>query len=981
MNLSEYAQALKIHRDFGQAFVDHRYTPPVDPAFGELPDLDPPLRDLLTGQGIQRLYTHQVAALSALRQGRNVLVSTPTASGKSLIYILAVLEEIALHPTATALCLFPLKALAQDQRKTLGPWISEFGRHGLTAEIYDGDTSPYHRKRIRGANPGILITNPDMLHRGLLAYPEHWERFLGSLAYVVLDEVHAYRGIFGSHVNQVLRRLRRVCRHLGSDPRFILLSATVSNPKEFGEKLVEVPVEVIDLEGAPRAGQHFLCFNPPESGNFFAAKLFKECVTRGLRTIVFTQSRKITELIHLWISKLAPAFRERISSYRAGFLPEERREIERRLASGDLMGVVSTSALEMGIDIGSLDVCLLVGYPGTIMNTWQRGGRVGRSGRESMILLLAKPDALDQYFMRHPEELFSRSYEAAVLDPHNPTVVRAHLPCAAREIPLSLEDAAFWPEDLPGHLETLEQEGRLYRTAEGEPLWFCGRKSPHLEVDLRASGETFTIFEEGNSRVIGTVDGIKAFKECHAGAVYLHRARQYLVDRLDLEKRNIFAHSSDLRYFTRPRAEKETEILRISRSRPRRQFVVREGTLKVTETIVAYEKRGVHGQELLGVFPLELPPQRFETVGFWVEIAPRIRAFVEKKGLHFMGGIHAIEHAAIGIFPLFALCDRNDIGGISYPHHPQVGSSAVFLYDGVAGGVGLASRGFEVIVELLERALDVVGSCPCEEGCPSCIHSPKCGSGNKPLDKAAAILLLEALLGHIPLSAMEEAEDRERPGTRTPQETQAPAQAPEPRPRIVYVDLETQKLAEDVGGWQNIHLMGVSVGVVYDGLEERFQTFFEEEVASLVATLERADLVVGFNIKSFDYRVLRAYTSARLEDLPTFDILEDIHKRLGFRLTLDHLAEETLNRNKTADGIQAVSWFREGRMEELAAYCREDVALTRDLFLHGVREGHLVYRDKRTGSRLRLLVDWRPEDWVAPGKAPMPAGLHMAGRG
>jgi DEAD/DEAH box helicase domain-containing protein len=340
-----------------------------------------------------------VEAFEHLQNGRHVMVATPTASGKSLIFNLAVLQEFLRSPESRALYLFPLKALEQDQLKNLRNWLQGIEKVPVTAAIYDGDTSPYRRKQIRSRPPNILFTNPDMLHRGILAYHQSWEKLLSRLAFVILDEVHTYRGIFGSHVTQILRRLRRIGRHYGSRPRFILLSATVSNPEEFAGSLVEDEVEIVRSQGTPKAGQHFVFINPEAGANFSAARLFVECIREGYRTIAFTQSRKVTELMHIWIAQLAPNLQKKISSYRAGFLPAERRQIERRLADGDLLGVISTSALEMGIDIGYLDICLLVGYPGTIINTWQRGGRVGRSGRESLVILLAKPDALDQYFM------------------------------------------------------------------------------------------------------------------------------------------------------------------------------------------------------------------------------------------------------------------------------------------------------------------------------------------------------------------------------------------------------------------------------------------------------------------------------------------------------------------------------------------------------------------------------------------------------
>jgi DEAD/DEAH box helicase domain-containing protein len=962
VKLSDYVNTIKKDFEFGPATVHYRYLPPVEPAYGETPSLPSPVLGGLSRLGIQRLFKHQADAIRNVSEGKNVLVATPTASGKSLIYNLSVLAALLKNRSAKALYVFPLKALEQDQLKSLSGLIGGIEEINVSAKIYDGDTSSYRRKEIRTKVPEILVTNPDMLHSGILAYHQSWEKLFENLSFVVLDEVHTYRGIFGSHMNQVIRRLKRLCKLYGSKPQFILLSATVSNPHSFGLSLIEENIEVIDASGAPRSGQHFLFLNPVASPNFSAAKLFIHCIQSGFRTIAFTQSRKMTELIHLWVSRLTPRLRGKISSYRAGFMPEERREIERRLASGDLLGVVSTSALEMGIDIGYLDICVLVGYPGTIINTWQRGGRVGRSGRESMIILVAKPDALDQYFMKHPGDFFERPYEAAILDPHNPYVVEAHLPCAAAETPITMDDAHYWVEDLPEHLEKLELQGALMRTADGTPTWFSARRNPQQTVNIRSIGESYTIFEADTGQAVGTVDGIRAFKECHPGAVYLHRARQYLVDQLLLEKKDIIARQSDLQYFTRALSEKETDIIEVTRSRPKGQFLVREGKVKVTERMTGYEKRALPGQELLGVYPLDLPPQVFETMSFWIEIDDPIYKLVEKKGLHFMGGIHAIEHAAIGIFPLFALCDRNDIGGISYTHHPQIGKSAIFIYDGYPGGVGLAQHGFEVILELLEKTLDLLVTCECEEGCPSCIHSPKCGSGNRPLDKKAAMMILEFLLGRISLCDLSSEGIRPEPGP-TPEFT-GKHEDLRKEPRIVFMDLETQKSAQEVGGWQNCHLMRVSVAVLYDSLGKCFRTFREDEMDSFLAHLQKADLIVGFNIKRFDYEVLRAYTGNDLKKFATFDILEDVYQRLGFRLGLDHLAAETLKRNKSADGLQALEWFKKGEIEKLTDYCRQDVEITRDLFEYGLKNGHLIYRTKQDDQRLMLRVDWNLEDML-----------------
>jgi DEAD/DEAH box helicase domain-containing protein len=958
LEITDFIETLRADRDFGESVVHHRRLPAETGSYTEAPSPEPDLMPALERLGVHRLYHHQAEALERIRAGRHVLVSTPTASGKSLIYNLAVLEALRGNPQSRALYLFPLKALENDQLKTLETLRDAVGDASVTAAVYDGDTSAYRRKQIRSQIPSILLTNPDMLHQGILPHHDAWQGLFENLAFVVLDEVHTYRGIFGSHMNQVLRRLKRLCALYGSSPRFILLSATVANPGAFGGSLIQDPVDVVDAGGSPRSDRHFLFLNPHAGTNHLAARLFVRSLEAGFRTIAFTQARKVTELMHIWASRIAPRFRNRISSYRAGFMPRERREIERKLAEGTILGVISTSALELGIDIGHLDVCILVGYPGTVINTWQRGGRVGRSGKASLVVLVAKPDALDQYFMRHPDNLFERGFESAVLDPDNPYVAGAHLTCAAAEQPITAADAATWPEGLRERLHALEEAGELTRSVDDPPTWYAVPKRPHLGVNIRSVGETYTIFDAGSGAAIGTVDEGRAFKECHPGAVYLHRGENYLVERLDLKKRDVIARRGDLGYFTRIRSDKETEILRVHRSRPAGSFVVREGTLKVTEQITGYEKRALPGQDLLGVHPLDLPSRSFETVGFWIEIEPLIRRMVERRGLHFMGGIHAIEHGAIGIFPLFALCDRNDIGGICYPHHPDLDKGAVFIYDGYPGGVGLAQRGFEIAGDLLERTLEHVSGCDCEEGCPSCIHSPKCGNGNKPLDKAAAVFLLEVLLGRVPLEAEGGAEEEDA----VPEVVPEPGLPPEPEePRVVFMDLETQKLAGEVGGWRNTHLMRVSVAVAYDSRTGTFHSFTEDRVEDLVALLAGADLVVGFNVKRFDYGVLSAYSALDLSTLNTFDILQDVHRRLGHRLGLDHLAKETLNRGKTADGLQAVDWFRTGDMERLTAYCREDVAVTRDLFRFGLENGHLVYRRKKENRRVRLLVDWKLE--------------------
>jgi DEAD/DEAH box helicase domain-containing protein len=955
-SMKSFVETLKRSSIFGPAVVHHEYIPPREPDFDEPAGGFPePIRRMLSGLAITHLYRHQARAVEFIRQGKSVMVATPTASGKTMIYSLPVLEAMLQDPSVTALYLFPLKALEQDQWRALKEmcaWLEP--EYEVASAIYDGDTTPYARKKIKYTPPNIVISNPDMLHMGILSFHQGWEKFLRRLRFVIIDEVHTYRGIFGSHVAQVIKRLHRMCRFYGSDPIYLLSSATVANPLEFSAKLTDRIPELICESGAPAAGRHFLFMNPDSSAAVLSARLFYRCLSQGFKTIAFTQSRRMTELMHMWVSQMAPEFKNRLSSYRAGFLPEERRTIERDMSSGRLLGVISTSALEMGIDIGGLDVCILVGYPGTMITTWQRGGRVGRSEQESLIVLVAQPDALDQYFMRHPERFFARGFESAVVDPNNRDVLKAHIPCAAAEEPIVADDPFYSQQKYPLPFQELEQTGRLLRSADMH-VWFCPTKRPHREVNIRSVGESYAILKSGTKSVIGTVDGFRVFTECHQGAIYLHKATQYVVDRLDLEKRNVSVTPVQVSYYTRPMREKETEILSIQRSRPTGNFLVKQGYLRVTEHVTGFEKRRVHGQELISTHVLDLPDQVFETVGIWIEIEDVIRNMIAGQGLHFMGGIHALEHAAIAMFPLLTLCDRNDVGGISYPFHPQIGKSAVFIYDGYPGGVGLSEKGFDVIDELLERTWELVLSCDCADGCPSCIHSPKCGSGNKPLDKAACRLALELLLGK---ELLEVAEERQHVGQAAHIIKPEPHDIPAVTAKVAILDLETQRSAQEVGGWHNSHLMRVAVAVLYGLDEGRFYTFFENDVRTLLTQLKSYDLVVGFNIRKFDYSVLQAYAlPGELKKIPTFDICEYVNKKLGYRLSLNHLAQKTLHINKTADGLQSLVWFKAGEMDKVADYCKSDVEITRDLFLHGLERGYLLF-ENRDGTLLRLVTSW-----------------------
>lgn len=966
--IEEYILKIIRSREIGPEVAHREDIPPRPPIWSDLPaGINPELAAGLGGQGVSRLYLHQAESISRSLAGEDVVVVTPTASGKTLCYNLPVINHCAADPGSRALYLFPIKALEQDQ---LGAFRELCGSAGLAgrveAEIYDGDTPDHRRRKIRNDPPSVIITNPDMLHVSMLAYHEKWEKFFSTLKYLVLDEVHTYRGVFGSHVANVLRRLFRVAAFYGSRPQVIACSGTIANPGELVSTLLNRPVAVVDKSGAPQAGQHFLFINPRRlSASTVASRLLREAVKKDLATIVFTKARKTTELIYTWTIQADPKLRPVISAYRAGYLPEERREIEHRLFSGEMKGVVSTSALEMGIDIGVLDLCVLVGYPGAITTTWQRGGRVGRQDRESLIVLIAGEDALDQYFMKHPRVFFESGFEPAVVDPGNRPIQTSHLECAAAEMPLFRDDPWFPFDEIEESLRELEQEGRVLRSV-GDDSWQACRRYPQREVSIRGMGEGNTIFEEPpkklppgkKPRVIGSLDGNRVYTEGHPGAIYLHRASQYQVTRLDLERKNLFARPVQVNYYTMPRREKETGILSTRRSKPVMNFVARLGELRVTERVIGYEKRRISSGERLSMHELDLPPYSFDTIGFWIEIDDFIPRAVGRRRLNFMGGIHAVEHAAIALFPLFALCERDDVGGISIPLHEEVGKAAIFIYDGYPGGVGLCERSFERIEELLDRTLSLLLECDCEDGCPACIHSPKCGSGNVPLDKQAAVMVLSMLLGKpeakewIELGSAgagdEDDFDEEEEEEEEPQADQ---------PRVMVVDIETRRGADEVGGWGNSHLMGLAVAVVWDSRTCEMRSFFEDQAGDLLRLLGEADLVVGFNTIRFDYKVLSAYDDGTLAGLPSFDILQDVKRRLGYRLSLAHLAEHTLGAAKSADGLQSLEWVRQGRLDLVEEYCKKDVEITRDLFYHGLEKGWLRFQQKG-GKLMELGLDW-----------------------
>ena len=947
---------------------------PTSPDFNDTQDhVHGEITKALSMRGIHELYSHQIEALDLIRQGKDVVVATPTASGKSLIYNIPVIENHFYEPEARALYLFPLKALSQDQQRTLTDLYSHLGEVSKEGDqpfcaVYDGDTKPSRRTRLRKNPPPVIITNPDMVHLSLLPYHDSWSDLFRKLKYVIIDEIHTYRGLFGSHMAWVLRRLIRLARYYGADPQFIMLSATVGNPERLGSRLIGREVAVIDRSGAPTGRKNMLLLNPWDSGAHATAQLLEAAVKRGLRTIVYTKSRRMTELITMWTRPRIGELANRVSSYRAGFLPEDRRAIERGLASGDLLGVISTSALELGIDIGDLDLCILVGYPGSIMATWQRSGRVGRRATESAVILVAGEDALDQYFMRNPDDFFQRVPEHAPLNPLNSKISRQHLHCAAAELPL-LKDEQLITEssEVANEVEVLAEQSVLHQDADGS-RWYARRKRPQKLVGLRGGGVQLSIIDQTSGEVIGEIDSSRALKEAHPGAVYLHHSRTLLVSRLDIDAREVVVAEFRANYHTRAHVHKETEILETLKSRQVYGCNVSWGRLKVIEQVTGFSKVNNFTQKVASTTPLELPEQIIETEGMWLDLSDDQRTYLEDRKMHFMGGIHAIEHGMIAMFPLLILCDRNDIGGISCPHHHQTNGSSIFIYDGYGGGAGLTEEAFRLSERLLDQTLATIRSCGCENGCPSCVHSPKCGSGNRPIDKDASRTLLQLITDSSLQSATANAGGKHE----LPVDNQDSSVSQDqcrgldclPDHYCVF-DLETKRSAQEVGGWSRAGEMGLSVGVVYDSRLDGFVAYLEDEVEQMIEHLFDCQLVIGFNNRRFDYRVLSGYTDRDLYQLPTLDLLEEINNRLGYRLSLDRLAEETLGMKKSGNGLLALKWYKEGELGKVTEYCREDVNLTRNLFLFAVESSYLLFRNKAGKSvRVPLHLDRRIDEIV-----------------
>ena len=768
--LASWLRALAQHPDHRGA-LSHWETLPSRPArHGELSlPLPEALRIALESQGIERLYTHQVHAIEAQRAGRDTVIVTGTASGKSLGYHLPVLETLLAERDATALYLFPTKALAQDQLKGLTRLAAGHPdvMKAMVAGVYDGDTQATTRRRLRDEG-NVLLSNPDMLHQGILPGHARWGRFFSRLRHVVVDEIHAYRGIFGSHVANVLRRLERVAEHHGSRFRYVLCSATIRNPGELARALTGRDVTVVDDDGSPRGTKHFVFWNPPyvdaarverRSSNGEGCTLFAGLIEQGAQTLAFTKSRVAAELVYRYaaerLAHVEPGLDQRIKPYRGGYLPEERRAIERSLFAGELRGVVSTNALELGVDIGGLDAVVMIGAPPTLASAWQQAGRAGRKGRPSVAVLVAYNETVDQYLMHHPEFFFGRSPEAACVDPQNPYILAQQLACAAHELPLAPADTARFGAQTEAVLEALEESGET-RRIDGRTYW-ASAEFPAAKVNLRQiSGDTYTIMNvKAANAVIGNVDAISALELLYPEAIYLHEGETFYVRELDLQQKVAFVEPREVDYYTQPVLDTRIQIRAETRAREWRGEAVKLGDLTYSWQTLAMKKIKFHSRDAIGYHPLELPRLTLETNGFWFAPGPEAWSAVARAGFNPVEGLSGVRNLFMKLLALLSMCDPFDLGGKI--DSSQLGKPGLFMFDRYPGGLGFCEQGWSRLDELAESALEHLQACACDGGCPACVglpvlrvaqqQDPDLGRGHDMPGKEAARLLLRHWLG------------------------------------------------------------------------------------------------------------------------------------------------------------------------------------------------------------------------------------------
>jgi DEAD/DEAH box helicase domain-containing protein len=746
----DFLRSLKGMSSYKKQIVHLEEIPPREASFGKLEKpLPENIQNFLVKRQI-RLYFHQAEAINKVRQGKNVVIVTPTASGKTLAFNIPVLEALTKDKNATALYLYPTKALTNDQLKVLREMEKETELEAYP-NVYDGDTPAHQRASIR-ENSKIILSNPYGLHQ-YLPWHYKWRTFLQNLKFVIIDEAHVYRGVFGSNVAMLLRRLMRICNYYYADPRIILSSATIANPEEHAKRLTGKDFEIISADGSPRGKKLFAFWNPPfidytqttrRSTHQETKDLLTLNIVNNLQTLCFTTSRQMAELITRWtkeeLLKKSPKLANSVTAYRAGYLPQERRDIENRLKNKDLIGVVSTNALELGIDIGSLDSVIISGYPGTVISTWQQAGRAGRSNSDSLVTMVAFQNPLDQYFMKHPQDFFGRPHEQAIIDLHNQYISLGHIMCASSELPVTEKDKEYFPQLFEESIKALEEQNLVRKTSRG---WvYSGTARPVEIVNLESiSDKTVTVTCNGN--ILETLALTKAYEEVHEGAILLHQGETYISEELNLSNLTAKVKREDVNYHTETKKTVDVSIKKTYEQKPH-GVTVGIGELAITEIYREYVVKTY--DSIVDRKPLSLPPLSFSTVGMWFIIPEEIRQEIESKELDFDGGLHAVEHAMIAMSPIFAMCDRWDIGGLSTPLHPDTGKPTIFIYDGFEGGIGISEALYAKIAELWEKTLQLIDNCECKEGCPSCIYSPKCGNENEPLDKKAASIILKRLV-------------------------------------------------------------------------------------------------------------------------------------------------------------------------------------------------------------------------------------------
>jgi DEAD/DEAH box helicase domain-containing protein len=709
------------------------------------------IKNYLYNKNIE-LYKHQCEAIDLLRKGDNVIITTPTASGKTLSFNIPIFEKLTNNKDATAIYIYPTKALTNDQLISIKE-LEKYCGMNLNPAVYDGDTNKAEKRKIRKTSR-IITTNPYELHN-VLPWHHQWEKFLSNLEYVVIDEAHQYRGVFGSNVAFLIRRFLRICNFYGSNPQFVLSSATLANPIEFSQKLIGEKFSLISNDSSPKGKKHFIFYNPYFDGvgktsiHIESQNLFQLFILNKLQTLCFTTSRKMAELIARRSSKEIAAIDEklanRISAYRAGYLAKDRREIESGLKNGTLMGVTATNALELGIDIGSLDSVIISGYPGTLTSTWQQAGRAGRGNDDSIVTFIGFQNPLDQYFMKHPEVFFDKPHEHAIIDLNNPNIIKGHLMCAAKEMPVNPEMIKIdFEGEVKEHIKSLHSEKLIEKS--GSKWVYTGLDYPPFKVSLgNISSEIFKVYHK--VKVLETMDKRQAYNEAHQGAVLINKGETYIVHDFNLAKNTIKVVKKDVNSHTSVQKDIEIRVLKEISQKKVGDLNVSFGELEVSEHYLRFKV--IEKSKVVSVRNLNLPPIKFKTKGMWFtlpeSVQDGIKCAIDGKEV-FEGGIHGLEHAMIAIIPFHVMCDRFDIGGVSTPYHTNTKMATIFIYDGFEGGIGLTGKAYDLIEEITEMTHELVKDCTCDEGCPACIYSPKCGNDNNPLNKEGTIFILNQML-------------------------------------------------------------------------------------------------------------------------------------------------------------------------------------------------------------------------------------------